>query len=154
MTSSSSLPSFPSTLSWSRDESARRVKYTLTCLLSGGGAVLLGALCFPWPSCPSTNCPSVLHEAVLTPVSQHSGAWAHAHARVCPKRSPFGLTPRCSVSLNINSVRSSPYNIYLKHTVFLNLQKISWVLVKYCSKANMSNLSRATVIRYLDQLKH
>lgn len=52
VTSSSSLPSFPSTLSWSRDESARRVKYTLNGLPwrrgSAPGRFVLGS----WPYCP------------------------------------------------------------------------------------------------------
>eukprot|EP00069_Balaena_mysticetus_P013544 bmy_08296T0 len=50
VTSSSSLPSFPSTLSWSRDESTRRVKYTLNALLSGGGAALLALCASPSPA--------------------------------------------------------------------------------------------------------
>lgn len=103
------------------------------------------------PSRPSTNCPPVPHEVALTPVSaQRRGA--HAHAHVCPKRSPFHLTPLAQFHLIFNSVRSLPCNLYSEHMVFLNLQKISWLLVKYCSTADTSNLSRATVTRYLGQL--
>ncbi|KAL0610808.1 ARF GTPase-activating protein GIT2 [Plecturocebus cupreus] len=74
VTSSSSLPSFPSTLSWSRDESARRVKYILNGLLSGGGAVLLGALCLgsgPPVPCPLlTALPSCMRQRFLPGFSQ------------------------------------------------------------------------------------
>lgn len=59
VTSSSSLPSFPSTLSWSRDESTRRVKYTEWSALwrrglAPGRLVLLLAL----PPPLTTFCPA------------------------------------------------------------------------------------------------
>uniref|UniRef100_A0A8C7RWC8 G protein-coupled receptor kinase interacting ArfGAP 2a n=1 Tax=Oncorhynchus mykiss TaxID=8022 RepID=A0A8C7RWC8_ONCMY len=62
---SSSLPSFPSTLSWSQDESAQRVKYLLTWSMPLDTANPLGALLLPPSFCPSyaaSSLPVLLHE--------------------------------------------------------------------------------------------
>uniref|UniRef100_A0A8C8GLG7 Arf-GAP domain-containing protein n=1 Tax=Oncorhynchus tshawytscha TaxID=74940 RepID=A0A8C8GLG7_ONCTS len=62
---SSSLPSFPSTLSWSRDESAQRVKYLFTWSMPLDTANPLGALVLPPSFCPSyaaSSLPVLLHE--------------------------------------------------------------------------------------------
>lgn len=94
MTSSSSLPSFPSTLSWSRDESARRVKYTLNGLPwrrgSAPGRFVLGR----WPYCPfPLLTPFVLHETAL-------GSWFLTAAGTCTRALLF---LRDSASLPCNS---------------------------------------------------
>lgn len=105
VTSSSSLPSFPSTLSWSRDESARRVKYTLTvCSLEEGQCSW--ALCAsPGPPVPPLTAFLSRMRQRFPQVSQHSSMQAHTRTRthtsmrVCRRQSPSYLTPHCSVSL-------------------------------------------------------
>lgn len=128
---------------------------TLNGLLSGGGAVLLGALCF-WPFCPFANCPSALHEAALPSwCLTEQRAWTHAHththARTHARMSlggglPFVCLHVAQFHVLFNKVHNSPYNIYSEHTVFLNNQKISWLLVKYCNRSDLSNLFRVSVI--------
>lgn len=136
--SSSSLPSFPSTLSWSRDESARRVKYTLNGLPwrrgSAPGRFVLGR----WPSCP---CPLLtalcLHETAL-------GSWFLTAAGTCPHAHLF-LERSSLPSLLCNStlllftcltkLTNQPIAFILS---ILSNRKLSWLLVKY-NRANLSH---------------
>lgn len=77
--SSSSLPSFPSTLSWSRDESARRVKYTgMSALQEGQGSLALclgDGPCAPAPANCPLSCMKQLGSWFLTA----AGTCSHAH---------------------------------------------------------------------------
>ena len=90
VTSSSSLPSFPSTLSWSRDESTRRVKYTEWSALwrrglAPGCLVLLLALLARRPP-------------TLTTLLSCMRPRTHTRTHVCGRRPPSQLTPHFSVS--------------------------------------------------------
>lgn len=80
VTSSSSLPSFPSTLSWSRDESARRVKYTLNAL-PWRRAVLLGlcAWALALVPLPLANCPLSCMQQRFAPGFSQQQAHAAMH---------------------------------------------------------------------------
>uniref|UniRef100_A0A8C8GR05 Arf-GAP domain-containing protein n=1 Tax=Oncorhynchus tshawytscha TaxID=74940 RepID=A0A8C8GR05_ONCTS len=74
---SSSLPSFPSTLSWSRDESAQRVKYLFTWSMPLDTANPLGALVLPPSFCPSyaaSSLPVLLHEPSHHPMAEPDSA--------------------------------------------------------------------------------
>lgn len=87
MTTSSSLPSFPSTLSWSKDESAQKVKYILTrsTRLVGRSISTRSHFHLSTPSltslCPPICCSlsALLHEPPLHQLPSPSDTCLHQH---------------------------------------------------------------------------
>lgn len=88
MTSSSSLPSFPSTLSWSRDESTRRVKYLPTRYFT----------CRRW-HLPQPSCLSLLPFHAEEPWCLHGAGFNHF---------PFLLPRAVGTRLSLTSQRLKP----------------------------------------------
>lgn len=122
MTTSSSLPSFPSTLSWSKDDSTLKVKYS-----SSVGPYLVGRSklkqsplfylslspfstapylpsCCMSHSCPSTGCPTIRH---LTSSSSSSSSLCRYRNRKVDVKQNICLTGSESCAFNTALILTS-----------------------------------------------